>query len=67
VVEAREKAGALFGSESAAALSTFSAEAIATAAQTFGQDDDISVLSLTRLAVGESSPALDSAPIFSPA
>lgn len=48
VVEARDKAGALFGFERSASLSTQSADAIARAAQAFGQDDDITVLSLTR-------------------
>ena len=58
VVEAREKAGALFGFERTAALSTQPAQAIAAAAQAFGQDDDITVLSLTRLAAGEKPTAL---------
>ena len=48
VIEARNKAGALFGFERGASLSTQSAEAIAEAAQAFGQDDDITVLSVTR-------------------
>jgi hypothetical protein len=48
VVEARDKDGALFGFEATAALSTQSAEAIAEAAQSFGQEDDITVLSITR-------------------
>jgi serine phosphatase RsbU (regulator of sigma subunit) len=50
VVEARDKSGALMGFERAAAISTEPAEAIATAAQAFGQDDDITVLSVTRTA-----------------
>ena len=50
VIEARDEAGALFGFESAAALSTQPAEAIAHAAQTFGQDDDITVLTVARAA-----------------
>ena len=48
VVEARDTAGTLFGFERSASLSTQPAEAIASAAQTFGQDDDITVLSVTR-------------------
>jgi Stage II sporulation protein E (SpoIIE) len=48
VIEARNKAGALFGFERSASLSTQSAEAIAQAAQAFGQDDDITVISLIR-------------------
>jgi serine phosphatase RsbU (regulator of sigma subunit) len=47
VVEAREKDGTLFGFDRTAAISTQSAEAIAQAAQDFGQDDDITVLTLT--------------------
>jgi len=46
VVEARDKSGALFGFERVAALSTQAAEAIAQTAQAFGQDDDITVLTL---------------------
>ena len=48
VVEARDKTGTLFGFERSASLSTQPAEAIAHAAQAFGQDDDITVLSVTR-------------------
>jgi hypothetical protein len=55
VVEAREGSGALFGFERTTALSLLPAEAIATAAQQFGQDDDITVLTLTRLGVGHPS------------
>jgi serine phosphatase RsbU (regulator of sigma subunit) len=50
VVEARNATGELFGFERTAALSTESAEKIAQAAQDFGQEDDITVLTLTRLA-----------------
>jgi serine phosphatase RsbU (regulator of sigma subunit) len=50
VVEARDKAGVLYGFERAAALSIQPAEAIATAAQAFGQDDDITALTLARFA-----------------
>jgi len=47
VVEARDKAGALLGFDRSAALSTQPAKAIASAAQAFGQDDDITVLTLS--------------------
>jgi len=47
VVEARNAAGELFGFERTAAISTQSADSIAHAAQTFGQEDDIIVLTLT--------------------
>jgi len=46
VVEARDKTGALFGFQRTAALSTQPAESIAQAAQAFGQDDDITALTL---------------------
>jgi hypothetical protein len=49
VVEARSKTGELFGFERTRDLSTESAQSIAAAAQRFGQDDDITVLTLTRL------------------
>jgi hypothetical protein len=47
VVEARARSGELFGFDRAAALSTQSAEVIAQTAQSFGQDDDITVLTVT--------------------
>ena len=47
VVESRDQAGALLGFERSAALSIEPAESIARAAQEFGQDDDITVLTLT--------------------
>ncbi len=46
VVEARGKTGELFGFERTAALSTQTADEIAAAAQSFGQEDDITVLTL---------------------
>jgi hypothetical protein len=46
VLEARNLAGELFGFERTAAISTQSAEKIAEAAQGFGQEDDITVLTL---------------------
>ncbi len=49
VVEARNQAGSLFGFEATAVLCTQSAEAIAEAAANFGQDDDITVLTLSRV------------------
>ena len=47
VVEARARSGELFGFERAAALSMQPAEVIAQTAQSFGQDDDITVLTVT--------------------
>jgi Stage II sporulation protein E (SpoIIE) len=46
VVEARSRSGELFGFERAAALSTQPADVIAQTAQRFGQDDDITVLTV---------------------
>lgn len=53
VVEARSKTGELFGFERTAAVATGSAESIAEAAQSFGQEDDITVISITRAAALE--------------
>jgi serine phosphatase RsbU (regulator of sigma subunit) len=50
VVEARNAAGELFGFERTAAISAQPAETIAQAAQDFGQEDDITVLTVARLA-----------------
>ena len=47
VVEARNKTGTLYGFERTAALSVQPAETIAQTAQEFGQDDDITVITLT--------------------
>jgi hypothetical protein len=46
VVEARSSTGELFGFVRTAAISGHSAESIATRAQEFGQDDDITVLTI---------------------
>jgi Stage II sporulation protein E (SpoIIE)/7TM diverse intracellular signalling len=48
VVEARSKDGDLFGFDRTAAISKGSAEAIARTAREFGQEDDITVLTITR-------------------
>jgi len=55
VVEARDDSGMLFGFERAAAISRESAESIAKTAQQFGQEDDITVLTLSRLAATNAS------------
>jgi phosphoserine phosphatase RsbU/P len=47
VLEARDAAGELFGFERTRAISTQPARSIAEAAQQFGQEDDITVLTLT--------------------
>lgn len=54
VVEARSKTGELFGFARTASISRDSAESIARTAQTFGQDDDITVLSLRYVSAPES-------------
>ena len=50
VVEARNKSGELFGFDRTRDLSVQSAGTIAQAAQAHGQEDDITVLTITRLA-----------------
>lgn len=50
VPEARNNLGELFGFERTSAIAGQSAESIAHAAQAFGQEDDITVLTLARLA-----------------
>jgi hypothetical protein len=50
VPEARNEKGELYGFDRTAAIATQSAEAISQAAQAFGQDDDITVLTLKRIA-----------------
>ncbi len=55
VVEARNSAGELFGFDRTLAISRSSAENIAQAAKDFGQDDDITVLTLARLFTAQSS------------
>jgi len=47
VVEVRKEDGALFGFERTAAISTDSAAKIAKTAELFGQEDDITVLTLS--------------------
>ena len=50
IVEARDKSGALFGFERTRAISRKPAKEIAQAAAEFGQEDDITVLTLLRCA-----------------
>ncbi len=50
VVEARAVSGELYGFERTAEVADLSAESIAQAAIGFGQDDDITVLTLRRVA-----------------
>jgi hypothetical protein len=67
VVEARSASGELFGFERTLEISGSGAEAIAKAAVAFGQDDDITVLTLTRLAPGVSNTAPHASPMLTPA
>jgi phosphoserine phosphatase RsbU/P len=57
VVEARNAAGELFGFERTRQCSHQSAEEIAAAAQQFGQEDDITVLTVARAPKMEAAPA----------
>jgi hypothetical protein len=57
VLEATNAAGELFGFERMQAVSGKPAAAIAEAAQRFGQEDDITVLTLTRAGVPVADPA----------
>ena len=67
VLEAHGKTGELFGFDRTAAISAQPAEVIARAAQQFGQDDDITVLTLTRLLIAEpATPQLMAHPLSSP-
>jgi serine phosphatase RsbU (regulator of sigma subunit) len=60
VVEARSKSGELFGFERTAAISAQSAESMATHAQEFGQDDDITVLTVRNIPILKSERDEDS-------
>jgi len=48
VVEARDTTGALFGFDRAQAISTEPAAEIVAAAKSFGQEDDITVVTIER-------------------
>ena len=66
VVEARSASGELFGFERTAAIAAQSAESISSAAQAFGQDDDITVLTITRVGAGKQSTAPQAVSVLSP-
>jgi len=65
VVEARGRGGELFGFDRTAAVAGGSAEAIALAAQQFGQSDDITVLTVTRVPEGEKPATTVTTAVFS--
>jgi hypothetical protein len=60
VVEARSKTGELYGFDRLAHLTLQPAQQIAATAQAFGQDDDITVVSITRETRRESQPVVNS-------
>jgi serine phosphatase RsbU (regulator of sigma subunit) len=69
LLEARNSSGELYGFDRLRALfaANPTADQAAEAAVQFGQDDDITVLTLTRLADGEASTLEYAAPVLSPA
>jgi Stage II sporulation protein E (SpoIIE) len=69
LLEARNGAGELYGFERLNTLFTSRPNAgqVLEAAVSFGQDDDITVLTLTKLGVGKASAPQRTAPILSPA
>jgi len=66
IVEARGNNGELFGFERTRELAAESAELIAQSAKGFGQEDDITVLTIARLTVGEKSITQVTTPTLSP-
>ncbi len=64
VVEAMNSDGQLYGFERTRAISMQTANGIATAAEAFGQADDITVLTLTRRGVGDAARERPAAPIL---
>jgi hypothetical protein len=67
VVEAQNQEGELFGFERAQSISTRTAADIAEAAKQFGQQDDITVVIVERLAASEGRVAVKSSAILAPA
>ncbi len=66
VVEARGRTGELFGFQRTATIANGTAEAIAQAARDFGQEDDITVLTLSRVTEAAESPVAIGSPALSP-
>lgn len=64
VVEARNAQGELFGFERTSEISSQPAQSIADAAQAFGQEDDITVLTLTRVNASENFRLRVATPAF---
>jgi len=69
LLEARNASGELFSFERVDALFATrpNAAEASEAAVTFGQDDDITVLTLTRVGLGQQSTTVLSSPLFAPA
>ncbi len=67
VVEAQNQKGELFGFERAREISVQPAAAILAAAVHFGQSDDITVVTIKRMPMSESSAALSDEPMVAPA
>ena len=66
VVEAQNPKGELFGFDRTSAIATEPAATIAEAAKRFGQSDDITVVTIERLATVENT-AIEAVPIPAPA
>ncbi|MGA2727472.1 MAG: PP2C family protein-serine/threonine phosphatase [Terracidiphilus sp.] len=66
VIEARGRNRELYGFERAAAIANHSAESIGRAAQEFGQEDDITVLTLTRVTARQEPISQFTSPALSP-
>jgi serine phosphatase RsbU (regulator of sigma subunit) len=66
VVEARDRTGELYGFQRTAAIAKLSADEIAQAARDFGQEDDITVLTLNRISPSLQSTVEIGEPILSP-
>jgi serine phosphatase RsbU (regulator of sigma subunit) len=67
LVEAQNKKGELFGFDRAKAISTRPAAAIVDAAIAFGQEDDITVMTIERLNTDRAADSPSIAPIMAPA
>jgi hypothetical protein len=66
VIEARGRNRELYGFERAAAIANHSAESIGRAAQEFGQEDDITVLTLTRVTARQEPISQFTSPALAP-
>jgi len=67
VIEAQNAKGELFGFERGKAISTQPAAAIVEAARQFGQEDDITVVTIERLASGDGSTGPEAARVLATA